>query len=125
MIEELSKIRIKFDIKDFGSADGELIRFSAPRTVENILKAMPIDGVVSKSNASIYFLTRVKLGKEKAKSDIRKGEITYWPLGSAICVFYGSSKPYSAMNLIGHITNNLEIFENIKVGKRIKMVMKG
>lgn len=125
MIEEFSKIRIKFDIEELGSVDGELIRFSAPRTVENILKAMPINGFVSKLNASIYFSTLVKLGKEKAKSDIKKGEITYWPLGSAICVFYGPSKPYSPMNLIGHITNNLEIFENIKVGKRIKMVMKG
>jgi hypothetical protein len=125
MIEELSKIRIKFDIEDFGSADGELIRFSAPRTVENILNVIPIDGIVSKSNASIYFPTRLKLGREKAKSDINKGEITYWPLGSAICVFYGSSKPYSPMNLIGHITDNLEIFENIEIGKRIKMAMKG
>ena len=125
MSEELSKTRIKFDIEDFGSADGELIRFSAPRTVENILKAMPIDGMVSKFSGYIYFLTQVKLGKEKAKTDITKGDITYWPLGSAICIFYGSSKPYSPMNRIGHITNNLEIFENIKVGKRIKMVMKG
>jgi hypothetical protein len=124
MIEELSKIRIKFDIEDFGSADGELIRFSAPRTVENILNAIPLEGIVSKSNANIYFPTRLKLGKEKAKSEIEKGGITYWPLGSAICVFYGSAKPYSPMNLIGHITKNLEVFEDIKVGKRIKMVMK-
>jgi len=123
MIEELSKIRIKFDIEDFGSADGELIRFSAPRTVENILNALPLEGIVSKSNANIYFPTRLKLGKEKAKSEIEKGGITYWPLGSAICVFYGSAKPYSPMNPIGHITKNLEVFEDIKVGKRIKMVM--
>jgi hypothetical protein len=125
MTEKLSNIRIKFEIEDFGSADGELIRFSAPRTVENILNALPLDGVISKSTSNIYFPTRLKLGKEKARSEIDKGGITYWPLGSAICVFYGSSKPYSPMNLIGHIINNLEIFENITIGKRIKMVMKG
>ncbi|MDD4325736.1 MAG: cyclophilin-like family protein [Candidatus Bathyarchaeota archaeon] len=44
-----------------------------------------------------------------------------WPMGSAICVFYGKSQPYSPVNLLGKITSNLDLFKQVKSGSTIKI----
>jgi hypothetical protein len=100
---------------------GELIRFLAPRTVESLLRAMPLEGRAAIWNEKVYFETPVKLGSEKAKSKVEKGAIAYWPLSSAICVFYGSKQPYSPVNVIGRIIQNLELFANTRPGSKITM----
>jgi hypothetical protein len=42
-------------------------------------------------------------------------------MGSAICVFYGKSQPYSPVNIIGKVTGNLETFKQIKSGTKIRV----
>ena len=42
-------------------------------------------------------------------------------MGSAICIFYGNSQPYSPVNIIGKVTGNLDIFKQIKSGTKIRV----
>jgi len=42
-------------------------------------------------------------------------------MGSAICIFYGSSQPYSPVNIIGKVTKNLEMFRQVKSGMKIRV----
>jgi hypothetical protein len=42
-------------------------------------------------------------------------------MGSALCVFYGATQPYSPVNLVGKITSNLELFAKLKSGTKIRV----
>ena len=63
----------------------------------------------------------IKMGEEKAKATVETGVIAFWPMGSAICVFYGKSQPYSPVNVLGKITGNLDVFKQTKSGTKIRV----
>jgi hypothetical protein len=119
--EEISRVKIKFLIEGFGEAEGELVRFLAPRTVDTIVRKLPVEGRAALWKEEIYFEIPVKMGEEKAKATVETGTIAFWPMGGALCVFYGQSQPYSPVSILGKITNNLELFKQVKSGTRIKV----
>jgi hypothetical protein len=118
---EISRVKIKFIIEGLGEAEGELIRHLAPRTVDMIVRKLPLEGRAALWKEEIYFEIPVKMGEEKAKSTVEKGTIAFWPMGSALCIFYGESQPYSPVNVLGKITKNLELFSKMKSGTTIKV----
>jgi len=115
----VSRIPIKFTIEGVGEAEGELIRHLAPRTVDAIAKRLPMEGRAALWQEEVYFEIPVKMGKEKAEPTVEKGAIAYWPMGNALCIFYGESQPYSPVNIIGQVTKNLELFGRVKSGAKI------
>jgi hypothetical protein len=123
--EDVSRIKVRFMIEGLGEAEGELIRFMAPRTVDTIVRKLPVEGRAALWKEEIYFEIPVKLGEEKAKPIVETGTIAFWPMGSAICIFYGQSQPYSPVSILGKITKNLELFSQVKSGTRIKVELLG
>ena len=117
--ESITRVPIKFFVENVGKAEGELIRHLAPRTVDAITKTLPIEGRAALWKEEVYFEIQIKMGDEKAKPKVEKGTIAYWPMGSAFCIFWGETQPYSPVNIIGKITKNLDIFKNIKTGTKI------
>jgi len=117
----ISRIPIKIIVEGLGEAEGELIRHLAPRTVDAIANRLPIEGRAALWKEEVYFEIPVKMGEEKAKATVETGTIAYWPMGSAICIFYGSSQPYSPVNVIGKVTKNLEMFRQVKSGMKIRV----
>lgn len=117
----ISRIPIRFLLEDGRQADGELIRFQAPKTTDALLKRLPIEGRIARWKEEIYFESGIIVGLEKAKSKVDPGVIAYWPMGSAICVFYGETQPYSPVNVIGVVKTGIEIFKEVQVGKKIRM----
>lgn len=117
----VSRIRIKFLIEGLGEAEGELVRFLAPRTIDMIVRKLPIEGRAALWKEEVYFETPIKMGEEKAKATVEKGTIAFWPMGSAICIFYGESQPYSPVNVLGKVTKNLELFGQVKSGTKIRV----
>ena len=118
---DVSRIPIKIIVEGLGEAEGELIRHLAPRTVDAIANRLPIEGRAALWKEEVYFEIPVKMGEEKAKATVETGTIAYWPMGSAICIFYGSSQPYSPVNIIGKVTKNLEMFRQVKSGVKIRV----
>jgi hypothetical protein len=118
---EISRVKIRFVIDSLGEAEGELVRHLAPRTIDMIVRKLPLEGRTALWKKEVYFEIPVKMGEEKAKSTVEKGTIAFWPMGSAICVFYGESQPYSQVNVLGKITKNLELFNRVKSGTKIKV----
>ncbi len=119
--EDISRVKIKFMIEGLGEAEGELVRFLAPRTVDTIVRKLPVEGRAALWKEEVYFEIPVKMGEEKAKATVETGTIAFWPMGSALCIFYGQSQPYSPVNILGKVTKNLELFKEIKSGTRIKV----
>ena len=119
--EGVSRIKIKFLIEGLGEAEGELVRFLAPRTIDTIVRKLPIEGRAALWKEEVYFEIPIKMGEEKAKPTVEEGTIAFWPMGSALCVFYGKSQPYSPVSILGKVTSNLEIFKQVKSGATIKV----
>jgi hypothetical protein len=122
--EDISRIRIKFILEGLGEAEGELVRFKAPRTIDMITHKLPISGRIAiYKEETYYFEIPIKMGKEKAKSTVETGTIAFWPMANALCIFYGESQPYSPVNVLGKITKNLDAFKTAKSGTIIKVVL--
>ena len=117
----ISRIPIKIHVEGLGDSKGVLIRFLSPRTVDAIVRLLPIEGRVALWRSEVYFELPLKLGVEKPKSVVRKGDLAYWPLGKAFCIFFEDMRPYSPVNLIGKITENIEVFSKIKSGLKIRV----
>src|SRR5512141_2930199 len=118
---DVSHIKIKFLIEGLGEAEGELVRFLAPRTIDTIVRKLPLEGRAAIWKEEVYFEIPIKMGEEKAKPTVEQGTIAFWPMGSALCVFYGKSQPYSPVSILGKVTSNLEIFKQVKSGLTVKV----
>jgi hypothetical protein len=118
---EISRVKVKFAIEGLGEAEGELVRFLAPRTIDMIVRKLPMEGRAALWKEEVYFEIPIKMGEEKAKATVEFGTIAFWPMGSALCIFYGESQPYSPVNILGKITNNLELFKQVKSGTKIRV----
>lgn len=118
---EVSRVRVRFTIEGMGEVGGEFVRFLAPRTVDMIVRKLPIEGRAALWKEEVYFETPVKMGEEKAKPTVETGTIAFWPMGSAICIFYGKSQPYSPVNIIGKVTENIDLFKQVKSGTKIRV----
>jgi hypothetical protein len=119
--EDISRVKVRFSIEGVGEAEGELVRFLAPRTVDTIVRKLPVEGRAALWKEEVYFEIPVKIGEEKAKPAVETGTIAFWPMGSALCIFYGQSQPYSPVNILGKVTQNLELFKQAKSGATIKV----
>jgi hypothetical protein len=123
--EDISRIKVKFLIEGLDEAEGEFVRFMAPRTVDTIVRKLPVEGRAALWKEEIYFEIPVKMGEEKAKPTVETGTIAFWPMGSALCIFYGKSQPYSPVSVLGKITKNLDVFRQVKSGTRIRVEQLG
>jgi hypothetical protein len=108
-------------LEDGRKAEAELVRFYAPKTADAILRRMPIEGRIARWKEEVYFESGITMGLEKPKSKIDTGTVAFWPMGSAVCIFYGQTQPYSPVNIIGIVKNGLEIFEDATAGGKIRL----
>ena len=119
MSDELSKIPIKITIVDKGEAKGYLNRLTAPLTVETIQQMLPINSRTSPAMGHVSVLLGIKRGTEKPVSQVKAGTIAYWPRSDALTIYPKDTKPYSPVNKIGEIEENLELFNRLRSGSRI------
>ncbi len=119
--EGVSRVSIRFAVEGVGEAEGELVRHLAPRTVDALVRRMPLEGRAALWGDEVYFEVPVKMGEEKARAAVEGGTIAFWPMGSALCVFPGGSQPYSPVNVLGRVTKNLELFRGVKSGTKIRV----
>jgi hypothetical protein len=111
---------VKFIIEGIGEAEGEFYRVKAPHSVEAVYYALPVSGRAKiYENAELYFLVDIQVKAEHPTFEVSVGDIAYWPMGKAICVFWDKVKPYSEVNIIGKITKNLDVFKQAKNMSRI------
>ena len=115
----VARIPIKILIEKIGTAEGEISRIRSPRTADSILKGLPIEGMSATWKEEVYFDIPMKMGNEKPSPTVEKGDLAYWPMGAAFCIFWGDTQPYSPVNIIGEVKTNLELFEKVKSGTKI------
>ena len=117
--DEVSKVPIKITVIDKGEAFGYLNRLTAPLTVEAILQMLPINSRTSPAKGHVSVLLGIKRGTEKSVDKVKAGTIAYWPRSDALTVYPKDMKPYSPVNKIGEIEDNLDLFNRLRSGSRI------
>lgn len=121
MASSVSRVPVRFVLEGGKRADAELIRFHAPKTTDALLRRLPVEGRVARWKEEVYFEAGITMGLEKAKSKVDPGTVAFWPMGSAVCVFYGDTQPYSPVNVIGVVKSGIEIFKDLAAGAKIRL----
>ena len=119
-----SNILVQFKIGDSLILEGNLRHVLAPRTIDRILKILPITSRIHLWKDEIYFEIGAKMGAEKSIPKCNAGDLAYWPQGDALCIFFKDMTPYSSVNPIGQLTTpNFEAeFAKIRSGLGIQML---
>jgi len=102
---------------------------NSPKTCASFLKSLPFSVNAHIWGEEIYTdESPITQPEENAKDLVSLNDITYWPAGKAICLFFGPTpigkkgeiKPYSPVNIIGKIINaDKSVIKNLKEGTKI------
>ena len=99
-------------------------------TAVKILEALPFESTVNTWGDEIYFTIPVTMQQESdARAEVEIGELAYWPMGKAFCIFFGPTpvsrdeKPraYSPVNVFGRVLGDATVFKGIANGARIRV----
>jgi len=99
-------------------------------TAQEILKSLPFEGTANVWGDEIYFGIPVVISREKnAREDVEVGELGYWPVGNAFCIFFGPTpassgerpRAASPVNVFGRITGNAKLFKSVKSGSVVRV----
>ncbi|MEM3377874.1 MAG: cyclophilin-like fold protein [Candidatus Bathyarchaeia archaeon] len=102
----------------------------APKTVEALLKVLPLKSRANFWGQELYFSVPFVVGYENAKEVVGLGDVAYWPEGPALCLFYGPTpvspssdviKPYSPVNVIGKVLGKPGILAQIDENEELKV----
>ena len=119
MGESQARVPIVVKVAGVGEAPGELNRLTAPLTVGDILKVLPINGRTVPAQGCVSILLGLKRGTEKPVTQVEAGTIVYWPRAGSICIYPEATRTYGPVNKIGRLMGGLEMFRNLKSGSRI------
>jgi hypothetical protein len=115
-----------------GSLELAAMLYDTP-TAELIYHALPLRGEVQTWGDEIYFNVNLEIKPEKdAREEVEEGELGYWPMGPAFCIFFGptpvsrGSKPkaYSPVNVFGKVLDNWRLLKDIRNGDLVTVTKK-
>jgi uncharacterized protein len=101
-------------------------------TAQKIWEALPITGRANIWGDEIYFKIPVQAEQAPdARADVEVGELGYWPVGSAFCIFFGptpassSEKPRAAspVNVVGRVLGDATAFRKTGAGATVTLTV--
>ena len=109
---------------------GDVVAFAElneTATAQAIWNALPIEAQANTWGDEIYFSIPVYLEEENAQQVVEKGDLGYWPVGNAFCIFFGRTpvsrgdeiRPASPVNVFGHLEGDPTIFKRVRSGENV------
>lgn len=99
-------------------------------TAQQMWKALPITGRARTWGDEIYFGIPVQAEEAPdARADVQVGEVGYWPVGEAFCIFFGPTpastgdqpRAASPVNIVGHVVGEATEFRQVPAGASITL----
>lgn len=99
-------------------------------TVSQLWDALPISGKASTWGDEIYFEIPVVADQEPdARAEMKVGELGYWPVGHAFCIFFGPTpastgpapQAASPVNILGAVNGDSTQFRQIASGTAVAL----
>ena len=121
----MKNITIQFDELSFEA------QLNESPTANEIWKQLPLESRVNTWGEEIYFEVPVNMPEEPdAREIVGVGELGYWPVGKAFCIFFGPTpvstderpRAYSPVNIIGEVLADLSRLKEINAGEQVKVL---
>jgi hypothetical protein len=99
-------------------------------TARQIWEALPIEGTARTWGDEIYFEIPVMADQEPdARAEVEVGELGYWPVGHAFCIFFGPTpastderpRAYSPVNILGRVLGDATQFRAVQAGTQVQI----
>ncbi len=99
-------------------------------TAQQVWDALPIEGRAHTWGDEIYFeIPVVARQAPDARADVAVGELGYWPIGRAFCIFFGPTpastgpepRAYSPVNILGRIIGDATAFRSVRDGELVRL----
>jgi len=99
-------------------------------TAQEIWKKLPLEGRANTWGDEIYFEVPVVMDQESdARAEVEVGELGYWPVGRAFCIFFGPTpvstderpRAYSPVNVIGRVQGDATLFKLVMDGDLVRI----
>ena len=99
-------------------------------TAQQIWEALPIEGMANLWGDEIYFeIPVVAAQAPDARAQVEVGELGYWPVGHAFCIFYGPTpvsmderpRAYSPVNILGRVSGDVTPFRSVRNGATVRL----
>ena len=99
-------------------------------TADAVWAALPIATRGNRWREEIYFEIPVRLSQaEDARDVLEAGELGYWPVGHAFCIFWGPTpasrsgeiRAYSPVNVFGQLEGDPRAFDFVPGGAEIEI----
>jgi uncharacterized protein len=118
-VGSISKVKVILEISGKGVSQGHIVRHLSPLTSSAILKSLPIQRRANKfKDRFVYIETELALGREKQRSNFKRGDLAFMTFHGSICVFLNDTIS-TPMNPLGVVTTHLEMLETIVPGDLI------
>jgi hypothetical protein len=99
-------------------------------TAQQVWEVLPIEGRANVWGDEVYF--EIPVSEEAApdaRAEVEVGELGYWPVGQAFCIFFGPTpvsqgdKPraYSPVNILGQISGDATVFRAVRGGTTVRI----
>jgi hypothetical protein len=99
-------------------------------TADAVWQALPLAAEGHCWGEEIYFEIPVRLAQAaEARDVLDAGELGYWPVGHAFCIFWGPTpasrgdeiRAYSPVNVFGRLEGDPRAFQGVRSGARIRV----
>ena len=99
-------------------------------TAQMIWNALPITGRANTWGDEIYFEIPVQADQAAdARTDVEVGELGYWPVGHAFCIFFGPTpvssgdepRAASPVNPLGRVLGDATAFRQVPAGTEVRL----
>ncbi|MFN2153611.1 MAG: cyclophilin-like fold protein [Anaerolineae bacterium] len=99
-------------------------------TAQQVWEALPIDGRANTWGDEIYFEIPVTAEQAPdARAEVEVGELGYWPVGRAFCIFFGPTpasrgdepRAYSPVNVLGRVSGDATVFRTVPGGAAVRI----
>jgi hypothetical protein len=103
-------------------------------TADAIWETLPITGRANRWGDEIYFEIPVRVAQAAdARQVLEAGELGYWPVGHAFCIFWGPTpashgreiRAASPVNVFGQLDEDPHAFDAVAEGESIRIERKG
>ena len=99
-------------------------------TAQEIWRLLPVEGHANIWGDEIYFEIPVDMPQESdACQDMAVGELGYWPVGRAFCIFFGPTpvstgeqpRAYSPVNPLGRVLGDTTRLRSVQDGAMVSL----
>lgn len=99
-------------------------------TAQEIWRLLPVEGHANIWGDEIYFEIPVDMPQESdACQDMAVGELGYWPVGRAFCIFFGPTpvstgeqpRAYSPVNPLGRVLGDTTRLRSVQDGEMVSL----